>query len=87
MVAAPQASYGQEQQYYGQNQRYNPQPGYDAEPAPPGILPDETRSGSSVSSSDKEDVQEAREEYENASASDKEEAREEYEEEYAEVYD
>ena len=32
-------------------------------------------------------MQEAREEYENASASDKEEAREEYEEEYEETYD
>lgn len=32
-------------------------------------------------------MQEAREKYENASASDKEEAREEYEEEYEEVYD
>lgn len=40
-----------------------------------------------MSSSDKEDVQEAREEYENASASDKEEAREEYVEEYEETYD
>ncbi|MCJ1265718.1 hypothetical protein MMC22_005598 [Lobaria immixta] len=87
LVAAPQAGYGQQPEYYAQQPGYNPQPGYAAEPGPPGILPDETRSGSSVSSSDKEDVQEAREEYENASASDKEEAREEYEEEYAETYD
>ena len=41
----------------------------------------------SVSSSDKEDLAEAREEYENASdASDREEAREEYEEQYEETY-
>lgn len=49
--------------------------------------------GDSVSSSDREDVQEAREEYEealadsDASASDVEEAREEYEETYEEVYE
>lgn len=54
-------------------------------------LPDETRSGSSVSGSDKEDVEEAREEYrealEEGDHSDIEEAREEYEEEYEETYD
>ena len=48
------------QQY--QNQQYQSQP--------PGIesgeLPDETASGSSVSSSDTEDVEEARQEYEEA---------------------
>jgi hypothetical protein len=45
-----------------------------------------------VSSSDKEDVEEAREEYQEAvkdgdSASDVEEAREEYEEQYEETYE
>lgn len=59
------------------------QPGYGHSPA---ALPDETASGHSVSSSDKESVQEAREEYENADASDKEEALEEYKEEYEEAY-
>ncbi|ERF75764.1 hypothetical protein EPUS_01594 [Endocarpon pusillum Z07020] len=53
-------------------------------------LPDETRSGSSVSGSDKEDVEEAREEYrealEEGDDSDIEEAREEYEEEFEETY-
>lgn len=53
-------------------------------------LPDETADGSSVSSSDKEDVEEAREDYEDALKSgDKEEveeAREEYQEEYEETY-
>lgn len=59
------------------------QPAYAHSPA---ALPDETASGHSVSSSDKESVQEAREEYENADASDKEEALEEYKEEYEETY-
>jgi hypothetical protein len=61
--------------------------------APPmgGELPDETRSGDSVSSSDKEDVEEAREDYQEAlkegSQSDIEEAQEEYQEEYEETYE
>lgn len=60
---------------------------YTNQPAPiPAALPERTASGGSVSSSDRESVQKAREEYENASASDKEEAREEYEEEYEETY-
>ena len=46
--------------------------------------------GNSVSSSDREDVQDARNDYEDALAegdkSDIEEAREEYEEQYEEVY-
>jgi hypothetical protein len=58
---------------------------------PTGNLPDEIRSGSSVSSSDKEDVEEARKEYEEAlkegDHSDIEEAREEHEEEVEEAYD
>ncbi len=56
-----------------------------------GDLPDKTRSGSSVSSSDKEDVEEAREEYQEelreSDHSNIEEAREEYEEQYEETYD
>jgi hypothetical protein len=60
-------------------------------PPPTGSLQDEIRSGSSVSSSDKEDVEEARKEYEEAlkegDHSDIEEAREKYEEEVEEVYD
>jgi hypothetical protein len=65
----------------------------DDQSAPPmqGDLPDETHSGSSVSGSDKEDVEEAREDYQEAvkegSQSDIEEAREEYEEQYEETYD
>ena len=54
-------------------------------------LPDETADGSSVSSSDKEDVEEAREDYEKALKSgdreEVEEAREEYQEEYEETYE
>lgn len=54
-------------------------------------LPDETHDGSSVSSSDKEDVEEAKEDYEEALKSgdkeDIEEAREEYQEEYEETYE
>jgi hypothetical protein len=72
---------------YGQQQ-------YAGDPsAPPltGELPDETRDGDSVSSGDKEDVEEAREEYQEelreGSQSDIEEAREEYEEQYEETYD
>lgn len=66
---------------------------------PPGILPPTDADGDSVSSSDRESVQEAREEYEealaeaadsDASSSDQEEleeAREEYIEEYEENYE
>lgn len=91
MVAAgPRSGYGQEP-YYPESVAAQPrngmEPQYGQQASPPGVLPDETRSGSSVSSSDKEDVQEAREEYEDASASDKEEALENYEEEYKETYD
>jgi hypothetical protein len=73
-------------------QQHQAYPGDDPS-APPmqGDLPDETRSGSSVSGSDKEDVEEAREEYQEelkeGSQSDIEEAREEYEEQYEETYD
>ncbi|KAL8974849.1 MAG: hypothetical protein Q9197_000928 [Variospora fuerteventurae] len=67
------------------------QPAYYQEPAPTGPPPlEQPPPGSahgSVSSSDKEDLAEAREDYENASdASDREEAREEYEEQYEETY-
>lgn len=81
--------YGDEappQEYGGEYNR-----GYDD--APPAVLPPTDEDGDSVSSSDREDVQEAREEYEealadsDASASDVEEAREEYEETYEEVYE
>ncbi len=75
--------YGPEQQYYQGSAR----PVFRQETGLPAVLPDETASGHSVSSSDKEDVQEARVEYENASASDKEEALEEYQEKYEETYD
>ena len=66
---------------------------------PPPVLPPTDADGDSVSSSDREDVQEARAEYEealadandsDASSSDQEaleEAREEYEEAYEEVYE
>ncbi|EGR46892.1 uncharacterized protein TRIREDRAFT_122943 [Trichoderma reesei QM6a] len=66
---------------------------------PPAVLPTTDADGNSVSSSDRESVQEAREEYEealadvqdsDASSSDYEEleeAREEYEEEYEETYE
>lgn len=58
--------------------------GYGGSAYEPGLyddapLPDETRSGSSVSSSDRESLEEKREELR--------EAQEEYEEEYAETYD
>lgn len=59
--------------------------------APPGVLPATDADGDSVSSSDREDVQEARADYEdavaNGSQSDIEEAREEYQEEYEETYE
>lgn len=57
---------------------------------PPPVLPPTDEDGDSVSSSDREDVQEARADYEDAlaegSQSDIEEAREEYQEEYEETY-
>lgn len=75
---------------YGQ-QPMQQQPYQAGDPSLQGELPDETRSGSSVSSSDKEDVEEARDEYREAlqegDHSDIEEAREEYEEQYEETYD
>lgn len=70
-----------------------------AQDGPPAVLPPTDADGDSVSSSDREDVQEAREEYEealaaandsDASSSDQEEleeAREAYEEAYEEVYE
>ncbi|KAL9032103.1 MAG: hypothetical protein Q9180_006699, partial [Flavoplaca navasiana] len=61
--------------------------GHTMEPPPPELEPPPD-DHSSVSSSDKEDLEEAREAYENASdASDREEAKEEYEEAYDEAYD
>ncbi|KAL8908265.1 MAG: hypothetical protein Q9171_005519 [Xanthocarpia ochracea] len=76
---------------YQQQQSYGQQPGYYQEPAPPGpppLEPPPPGDQDSVSSSDQEDLAEARDEYENASnASDREEAREEYEEAYEEAYD
>ncbi|KAL6866743.1 hypothetical protein J3F83DRAFT_715566 [Trichoderma novae-zelandiae] len=84
---------------------YAPQPvivneyNEDYSSGPPAVLPARDEDGSSVSSSDRESVQEAREEYEealadaqdsDASSSDYEElaeAREEYEEEYEETYE
>lgn len=67
------------------------QPQYYQDPALSSApLPDETASGSSVSSSDRESVEEAREDYQHELASgdrsDIEEAREEYEEEVEETY-
>ncbi|KAF5513566.1 hypothetical protein CGCF413_v001129 [Colletotrichum fructicola] len=87
------AAQQQQQQQYGgyQDNSYND--------APPAVLPPTDNDGDSISSSDREDVQEAREEYEealaaahdsDASSSDHErleEAREEYEETYEEVYE
>ena len=68
--------------------QYQPQP--DPYDQPPAVLPVNDADGSSVSSSDREDVQDARNDYEDALAdgdkSDIEEAREEYEEQYEEVY-
>ncbi|KAL8768740.1 MAG: hypothetical protein Q9209_005158 [Squamulea sp. 1 TL-2023] len=73
---------------YQQQPSYGQQPVYYQEPAPPPLEPPPPDDHSSVSSSDKEDLAEAREDYENAShASDRQEAREEYEEAYEEAYD
>ncbi|KXH48543.1 hypothetical protein CSIM01_12912 [Colletotrichum simmondsii] len=89
-AAAPAA----QPQYGGYQDSYN-----DPYNQPPAVLPPTDADGSSVSSSDREEVQEAREEYEealaaaadsDASSSDHErleEAREEYEEAYEEVYE
>lgn len=73
---------------------YQPNPSSSGQaPAPAAApLPDQTVDGDSVSGSDKESVEEARQEYEEAvadgdSRSDVEEAREEYQEEYEETYD
>lgn len=89
-AAAPAA----QPQYGGYQDPYN-----DPYNQPPAVLPPTDADGSSVSSSDREEVQEAREEYEealaaaadsDASSSDHErleEAREEYEEAYEEVYE
>ncbi|KAL9027709.1 MAG: hypothetical protein Q9196_003804 [Gyalolechia fulgens] len=78
-------------QPYQQQPTYVQQTTYYQEPAPPGSQPLEAPppgDHGSVSSSDKEDLAEAREDYENASdASDREEAREEYNEAYEEAYD
>ncbi|KAL8858804.1 MAG: hypothetical protein Q9178_004721 [Gyalolechia marmorata] len=78
---------------YQQQPSYGQQPDYYEEPAPPGprpapLEPPPPGDQDSVSSSDHEDLAEARENYENASdASDREEARQEYEEAYEEAYD
>ncbi|KAL8940794.1 MAG: hypothetical protein Q9216_002620 [Gyalolechia sp. 2 TL-2023] len=78
-------------QSYQQQPSYAQQTTYYQEPAPPGpppLEPPPPGDNESVSSSDKEDLAEAREDYENASdASDREEAREDYEEAYEEAYD
>lgn len=89
-ASAPDPSYGaygaSSQEPYGYSA---PAPvaqpsGYGGSAYEPGLyddapLPDETRSGSSVSSSDRESLEEKREELR--------EMQEEYEEEYAETYD
>ncbi|KAI4217888.1 MAG: hypothetical protein LQ349_008969 [Xanthoria aureola] len=78
-----QPSYGQQPGYAQQ-----PQPGYYQETGPPPLEAPPPGDHSSVSSSDREDLAEARKDYENASdASDREEAREDYEEAYEEAYD
>ncbi|KAL8870017.1 MAG: hypothetical protein Q9174_003836 [Haloplaca sp. 1 TL-2023] len=78
--------YSQQPGYVQQQPGYAPQQPYQ-EPPPPELEPPPA-DHSSVSSSDKEDLEEAREDYENASdASDREEAKEEYEEAYDEAYD
>lgn len=103
-AAAPAAAAPVEQQPQVINNYYGapPEDSYAdpyAQDGPPGVLPTHDADGDSVSSSDREAVQEAREEYEeamakaadsDASSSDieaAEEAREEYEEIYEEVYE
>lgn len=65
---------------------YQSQPGYEGGyPDQPQMIPP---SGGSISGSDRESIEEARKEYEEASSeSDREEAREEYNEEVEEAYD
>lgn len=76
-------AYQQQQPAYVQQQQ-----NYYQEPGPPPLEAPPPGDHSSVSSSDKEDLAEAREDYENASdASDREEAREDYNEAYEEAYD
>ncbi|KAL8901059.1 MAG: hypothetical protein Q9207_005395 [Kuettlingeria erythrocarpa] len=78
-------SYQQQPTYVQQTTYYQgPDP---SAPPPLEAPPPPSSDHGSVSSSDKEDLAEAREDYENASdASDREEAREEYEEQYEETY-
>ncbi|KAI7197672.1 hypothetical protein KC363_g154 [Hortaea werneckii] len=89
----PPQSYGEPQpDPYGDPYGGGPPPEDDG---PPPVLPAEDADGDSVSSSDREEVQEAREDYEEAlaeasSSSDEEEvqeAREEYEEAYEDNYE
>ncbi|KAL9629458.1 MAG: hypothetical protein Q9164_006871 [Protoblastenia rupestris] len=78
----------EERKAYGTQQQptYVQETNYYQDSGPPMAPPLDADHGS-VSSSDKEELQEAREDYENASASDKESARDEYEEQYEETYD
>ena len=78
----------EERNTYGAQQQptYVQETNYYQDSGPPMAPPLDADHGS-VSSSDKEELQEAREDYENASASDKESARDEYEEQYEETYD
>ncbi|UNI13637.1 hypothetical protein JDV02_000362 [Purpureocillium takamizusanense] len=90
-------AYQQPAPYQPPQPEYYPQASY-AAAAPPTVLPPTDADGSSVSSSDREDVQEARERYEealadaadsDASSSEEEEleeARDEYYEEYEDTY-
>ncbi len=80
--------------YYGQDPYgqpgYGQQQQYPQDPYAQGELPHETASGGSVSSSDREEVEEAREEYNDAVRSgdreEIEEAREEYNEAAEDAY-
>ncbi|KAK5126806.1 hypothetical protein LTR85_009740 [Meristemomyces frigidus] len=98
--SAPQQNYGQPQPYgepTGQPQYAGDQSGPPPEVEPPAVLPAADADGDSVSSSDREDVQEARDNYEDElaeaspgssdDAEDVQEAREEYEEAYEETYE
>lgn len=87
--SAPPPAQSYDQGGYG-DQSYGDQP--------PAVLPPTDADGDSVSSSDREDVQDARAEYEDKLAEahesgdhsdweEAEEARQEYEEEYEEVYE
>lgn len=92
-AAQPSSGYGQSG--YGQQPMQQPygdtSDPYSQQPPAAGALPDETHDGDSVSNSDKEDVEDAQEDYQEAlrdgDASDIEEAREDYHEEYEETYD